>query len=222
MALHTHKAHHGGRYDDPHGHTAPTQSDVDQHTIAHADGFTGPRIGEVMGGTSPQEPKRTVRYKAKGWNGGLEDRMQLDPASDYKPSSRAIGSMVDRADGGREEAPQGTHARMADLDNITARPMHHDPERKMFQHKPTGNLVEVGRSGLNQFGTTAGGRGLNVSEDYSLSGESHKRGTTLNQVTTDKENWTDVSDTIRNTPSYSTARYNSPVGVPIHPKSKGR
>lgn len=211
MAMHTHKAHHGGRYDDPHGHTAPSQSDIDQHTIAHADGFIGPRIGEVMGGKHPGQPKDTMSYKTTGWNGESEDRMQLDPASDYKPSARTVGSAVVHEDGGKVAAPQGTHARMADLDSLDARPGEHSPERRMYQHKQTGNIVEVGRSGVNEFGTTARGRGLHVREDYSLSGKSHTRGVTKDQVTTDTENYTDISDTIRGTSSYKTARYGTPV-----------
>ena len=176
----------------------PTQEQTDQHTIAHADGFVGPRVSESWG-SHPSRPE-TVTYTTKsGWGDGHETRMQQDPAIDYMPE--ATQSRV---------RSRGTAARMAHLDNVGVGIKRN--ATRMYQHKGTGSIIESrdslgGKTQTNEFGTTASGKSLNVERDSSLSGVAHKSGAPSDPQNKPDE-WTDVSDVVRGTSTYKENRVN--------------
>jgi len=156
----------------------PTQSESDQHTIAHADGFIGPRISEIYGKTGSMEPKQVVPYQTK------DGRQYLQ----QDPGFTTSGLTADR---------------MAHLDKTVG---HVKP--RMFQHKGTGTIVEQwhnykGQPKTNQFGTAASGASVNIRNDSSLSGEAHTRG--IGDDLNPKD-YTDITDTVRGTQSYKNSK----------------
>jgi hypothetical protein len=179
----------------------PTQQETDQHTIAHADGFIGPRTSETWG-SSPRD-RQIVTYSVptnRQDDEGrtvVEKRAQPDPASDYSPSADGAGTR-----------DRGTAPRMAHLDNIGVGIKRNST--RMFQHKGTGAIIEnrqqySGGFETNTSGTTAAGKGMDVQDNYALSGQPHKTGAP-NNPQDDPENWTDISDTVRGTQTYKNNR----------------
>jgi len=169
---------------------APTEVELerqqeisDQHAIAHADGFIGPRISEVYGRTgSKHEAAQPMPYQTK--DGG--NYLQPDPSHQTYDEFYGVPS-------------GGTAGRMAHLDKTVS---HVKP--RMFQHRGTGTVVEQwndykGERKTNEFGTAASGRSLSVRHDSSLSGKPHSRGLgdDLNP-----EDFTDITDTVRGTQTY--------------------
>lgn len=162
----------------PAGRTAEStaQQAADQHTIAHADGFIGPRIGETY--SDGRTPSRTVLTTGGG--------RQRDPGYGYiyhKPGSGMTGT-ADRA---------------AHLDSVT------QGEARMYQHRETGNIVETlpdGRGGrqVNKFGTAASGVGMEPNRDLSMSYVN-----TIG-FPDGKDEYTDITETVRGTDSYKKAR----------------
>ena len=177
----------------------PSQQELDQHTIAHADGFVGPRVSESWG-SNPMRPGIVTYTTKSGWGSdGHETRMQQDPAIDHMPEathSRA-GS-------------RGTAARMAHLDNVGVGIKRN--ATRMYQHKGTGSIIESrdsygGGTQTNEYGTTASGKSLSVDKDSSLSGVAHKSGAPSDPQNKPDE-WTDISDTVRGTRTYKENRVN--------------
>lgn len=179
----------------------PTQQETDQHTIAHADGFVGPRVSESWG-SRPGEG-RAVTYttpthrKDDEGRTVTETRSQPDPAGDYSPKATQSGT----GDG-------GTAPRMAHLDNVGVGIKRNST--RMYQHKGTGAIIENreqyrGGTETNTSGTTAAGKGMDVQDNYALSGMAHQRGAT-HTPQDDPDNWTDISDTVRGTQTYKANR----------------
>lgn len=179
----------------------PTQQETDQHTIAHADGFVGPRVSETWG-SSPSN-RQTVTYSVptnrKDDEGRtvVEKRMQPDPAGDFSPRADQSGT-----------GDRGTAPRMAHLDNVGVGIKRNST--RMFQHKGTGAIIENreqygGGFQTNTSGTTAAGKSMDVEGNYALSGQPHKAGAPHNPQD-DPENWTDISDTVRGTQTYKRNR----------------
>lgn len=137
-----------GRGDDPHGPRIPTQAETDQHTIAHADNFIGPRVGETYGQGQP-----SVLFS----HGGTSYR-QPDPAANATAG--------------------GTAARMAHLDNPAAvgnqnpRMLQHKGSGNIVEQW---NDYQ-GKPRVNEFGTTAAGKILHASKDTSISDSTYPSG----------------------------------------------
>lgn len=133
---------------DMYGPRQPTQQETDQHTISHADGFIGPRVGETYGQGQPSvlHSKNGTTYR------------QPDPATNF-PSQ---GS--------------GTAARMAHLDktvgNLNPRMLQHKGSGNIVEQWND----YKGEPRVNEFGTTASGQILNAKKDYSTSDSEYKRG----------------------------------------------
>jgi hypothetical protein len=151
----------------------------DQHAIAHADGFVGPRIGEVYGDGRSREMAPTN-------TGG----QQISPANGFLHSSSTGNKNL------------GTGDRMAHLDNVV-------PETKprMMQHKDTGNIVEVqtfhNGDRVNDYGTTAGGRSFEPRQDVNMNPGGKRYGAGIDH---NSENYTDITDTVRSTQTYKEGR----------------
>lgn len=131
-----------GRGDDPHGVTMP-QWQRDQHAVAHADGFIGPRIGETYGNHQSSQ-QGTAPLSGGG--------SQPSPAFGLQGSPRA------------NNVP-GTAARLSELDSITG-----NQSTRLMQHKETGNIVEhVGGMGqANDWGHTATGQVMQPGQDANM------------------------------------------------------
>lgn len=166
-----------GRGDDAHGVTT-SQWQRDQHAIAHADGFIGPRIGEVYGDSREQG--------AGGMAPTVTGGYQNSPASGFI-SHNSNGNM-------------GTGDRMAHLDNVLPT----TANTRMFQHKATGNIVEswedhTGTQRVNTYGTSASGRSMQPGNDSNMS-------TGGSGIDTSSDDYTDITDTVRGTQSYKEGR----------------
>lgn len=149
------------------------QNMYDQHTIAHADGFIGPRIGETyqnsMGhGTAPT----------------MQGGSQPSPANSYIYNN------------GKGSA--GTADRQAYLDNNLGY-----AQPRTLQHKATGNFVETwkdhtGEQQLNTYGTSANGRSMEPRKDENMNpGGRYGAGIDHNS-----DDYTDVTDTVKSTQTY--------------------
>jgi hypothetical protein len=172
-----------GRGDDAHGVTPQWQTD--QHTVAHADGFVGPRIGEAYGSYHDQVDGKTMSGMAPTSQGG----MQPSPA----------GSFIKHSSNTRS----GTADRMAHLDNVNS-----GLNPRMMQHKQTGNIVEVntfsnGGDQVNTYGTSANGRAMEPREDVNMNPGGKRYGSGIDHTS---EDYTDVTDTVRNTQTYKEGR----------------
>jgi hypothetical protein len=159
------------------------QNMYDQHTIAHADGFVGPRIGESYGSFHDPVDRNSMSGMAPTLQGG----MQRSPA----------GSRIHHNYNGNS----GTGDRMAHMDNVVR-----ETEPRMMQHKQTGNIIEVQKmhSGdqVNSVGTSANGRSMEPSNDVNMNpGGRYGAGTDHTS-----EDYTDISDTVRSTKTYKEGR----------------
>jgi hypothetical protein len=157
------------------------QRQYDQHTIAHADGFIGPRIGEAYGASGQGVDRATMKGLAPTSKGGMQ------PSPSF---GRVYGA-----------GSADTAGRMGHLDNVV-------PETKprMMQHKETGNLIEVQKmhegDRVNDYGTDAKGQSMQPREDYNMNpGGRYGKG-----IDHTSDDYTDVSDVIRSTETYKTRK----------------
>lgn len=165
-----------GRGDDPHGVTMPKWQ-TDQHAVAHADGFIGPRIGEVYG----DGRKSGQAGRAPTLQGGQQ----------ISPASQPLGHNYN--------GNMGTADRMAHLDNVLP-----GSDVRMLQHRATGNIVEQwkghqGTPSVNVFGTTASGSAMRPHDDVNMT----PRG---GAIDTSSDDYTDISDVVRSTQTYKQGR----------------
>lgn len=165
-----------GRGDNPH-----PQWQQDQASLAHADGFIGPRIGETYGDGryAGQEG-----YMAPTLKGGV----QRSPASGFVNHGNSSNSA-------------GTADRMAHLDRNLG-----SSSPRMLQHKATGNIVETwqdhtGTQRLNKFGTSASGRSMVPADDTNMAPSGYASSMNINS-----DDYTDVTDTVRETQTYKKNR----------------
>ena len=118
------------------------QNTYDQHTVAHADGFVGPRIGETYGSSHDRAMVPTTQ-------GGS----QPSPA----------GTRIHHNYNGNS----GTGDRMAHMDNVVP-----ETQPRMMQHGQTGNIIEVQKmhegDRVNDYGTSANGRAMQPRDDVSM------------------------------------------------------
>ncbi len=119
---------------------APQTWQEDQHSLAHADGFVGPRIGEVYG-------------EGRGINS-----VQSPGPKGLKQNTPAFGPVFQ----GGNNQQAGVGGRMAHLDRVIP------GEARVWQHQGTGNFVETFGDKVNDFGTTANAQGLKVKDDINL------------------------------------------------------
>ena len=162
-------------------HKATPQSDqraqweIDQQAISHADGFIGPRIGEVYKGRNNNSG--TPNYSAPTLQGG----QQPNPAS---------GLIY-------EKGGVGTAHRMAHLDDMLK-----GSDPRMLQHKATGNIIEtwqgVNSRTVNDYGTSASGVSMQPHNDVNMN-PGGRYGAGIDHTS---EDYTDVTDVIRGTESY--------------------
>lgn len=128
-----------GRGDNPHGSTTTPQWQTDQHAVAHADGFIGPRISETYGdGRQP-----TVDSPASG---------HITHTTNANPGNRNMG----------------TPDRMAHLDNVVPdqnpRMLQHQKTGAIIETFDRENGPKV-----NDWGTAANGRSMQPHRDRAQS-----------------------------------------------------
>ena len=156
------------------------QNMYDQHTIAHADGFVGPRIGETYGSFHDPIDRNTMSGLAPTSQGG----MQASPA----------GTRIHHNYNGNS----GTGDRMAHLDNVVP-----ETQPRMMQHRQTGNIIEVQKmhegDRVNDYGTSANGRSMQPRNDVNM----NSYGSGIDHTS---EDYTDITDTVRNTQTYKEGR----------------
>ena len=159
------------------------QNMYDQHTIAHADGFVGPRIGESYGSFHDPVDRDSMSGMAPTLQGG----MQRSPA----------GGRIQQNSNGNS----GTGDRMAHMDNVTP-----ETQPRMMQHKATGNIIEVqkmhGGDQVNSVGTSANGRSMEPRNDSNMN-PGGRYGAGIDHTS---EDYTDISDTVRSTKTYKEGR----------------
>ena len=163
-----------GRGDNPHSDPRSAWT-ADQHRIAHADGFIGPRIGEVYGdGRKPGQ---------EGMAPTLQGGVQRSPA--FGPVHYD------------QTGQSGTAGSLAHLDNVRQP----SANTRVFQHRRTGNTVSTwnnyeGKERVDEFGTTSSGSASRVDEDRNLTPYPGAG------IDVHSDDYTDITDTVRGTDTY--------------------
>lgn len=109
MAIQKHKAHHGGRYDDPHGVTAPETHGEEglTRTQPHPMQGRGPSdtVGTYLGSTGTPGQGRSHFFSAEGTGGGASDSHAIHDTKDFQAGILRVG---DRYAYNREQGHSGS------------------------------------------------------------------------------------------------------------------
>ena len=174
-----------------------TAKENETHSLAHADGFEGPRVGEIQGSTSDGRsgvPKGQVPLGGKGQAAGGDWLPTGSPRRQMNPSLQ-----VDQYDGQRQGGGLGARQALTDKAYGTAK-------SKVYQHKGSGNFIETAGDSTGDYGTTATGQINNTRDDENFRNSSGKL-PSGSEIAADTENYTDVTDKARATDSYKNAKY---------------
>jgi hypothetical protein len=176
-----------------------TAKENETSSLAHADGFVGPRVGEIYGSTSDGmsgKPRGQVPLGGKGqtaggvWAADGSQNQQMNPSMQMAQNN-----------GQSDKQGTGVGARQALTDKAWG-----TAKSKVYQHKGSGNFVETAGEHTNEYGTTATGQMNNTKEDRNISDVYGNR-PSGSQIAADTENYTDVTDKVRASDSYKTAKY---------------
>ena len=174
-----------------------TAKEQETHSLAHADNFEGPRVGEIQGSTSDGRsgtPKGQVPLGGKGQAAGGNWSADGSPRNQMNPSLQ-----MDQNNGQSQGGGVGARQALTDYAHGTAK-------SKVYQHKGSGNFVETAGEHTNEYGTTATGQMNNTKEDRNISDVYGNR-PSGSQIAADTENYTDVTDKVRASNSYKTAKF---------------
>ena len=175
-----------------------TPKEQETHSLAHSDNFECPRVGEIYGSTSDGRsgsPKGQVLIagnQAEGgnWQADGSQRYQMNPSLQQ-----------DQNNGQSDKQGTGVGARQALTDYA-----HGTAKSKVYQHKGSGNFVETAGEHTNEYGTTATGQMNNTKNDRNISGVYGDR-PSGSQIAADTENYTDVTEKVRASDSYKSAKF---------------
>ena len=176
-----------------------TPKEQETHSLAHADNFEGPRVGEIYGSTSDGlsgKPRGQVPLGGKGqaeggnWQADGSQNQQMNPSL-----------QMDQNNGQSDKQGTGVGARQALTDYA-----HGTAKSKVYQHKGSGNFVETAGEHTNEYGTTATGQMNNTKNDRNISGVYGDR-PSGSQIAADTENYTDVTEKVRASDSYKSAKF---------------
>lgn len=176
-----------------------TPKEQETHSLAHADGFEGPRVGETYGSTSDGRsgsPKGQVLIAGGGqtkdgnWQASGSQRYQMNPSM-----------QMDQNNGQSDKQGTGVGARQALTDKAWG-----TAKSRVYQHKGSGNFVETAGEHTNEYGTTATGQMNNTKEDRNISDVYGNR-PSGSQIAADTENYTDVTEKVRASDSYKSAKF---------------
>jgi len=176
-----------------------TAKEQETHSLAHADNFIGPRVGEIQGSTSDGmsgKPLGQVPLGGKGQTAGGNWAADGSPNQQMNPSLQ-----MDQNNGQGGNQGTGVGARQALTDYA-----HGTSKSKVYQHKGSGNFVETAGDRTNEYGTTATGQMNNTAKDRNISDVYGNR-PSGSQIAADTENYTDVTDKVRASNSYKTAKF---------------